>query len=279
MTTSPQTVLDGLCFPECPRWRDGALWFSDIFGEKVIRLDPRTGEAAEMAHIPGGPGGLGFLPDGDLLIAGVKDRKVYRRTADGTLSVHADLADLATWHLNDMFTDHLGRTYVGNYGDASSMPTPPRPASLVLIEPDGSARAVGDPLLFANGIAPTRDGRRLFVAETRSAPGRISTFAVAADGALSGRQTLREFGSMVFPDGIAVDTDDNIWVASPATSEVILIDGRDGHTIRTLSAPRPFAVALGGEAGEHLYVCASEHWDPATSREHRSGRILRIDLG
>lgn len=279
MTTSPQTILDGLCFPECPRWRDGALWFSDIFGEKVIRLDASTGEAQEMAHLAAGPGGLGFLPDGDLLIAGVEDRKVYRRAEDGTLSVHADLSELATWHLNDMYTDNLGRTYIGNYGDDSAMPAPPRPADLVLIEPDGSARAVADQMLFANGIAPTNDRSRLIVAETRSAPGRLSSFAVAADGSLSDRRTLREFGAMVFPDGIAVDADDNIWVASPATSEVILVDGRDGRTLRTLAAPRPFAVALGGDAGEHLYVCASEHWDPETSREHRSGRILRIDLG
>lgn len=279
MTTSPQTVLDGLCFPECPRWHDGALWFSDIFGRQVLRLDPHTGVAEEIAHIDSYPGGLGFMPDGDLLIAGVEDRKVYRRAADGTLSIHADLSELATWHLNDMFTDHLGRSYVGNYGDGSATPAPPRPASLVLIEPDGAARAVAEQMLFANGIAPTNDRARLVVAETRANPGRLSTFAVAADGSLSDRRTLREFGPMVFPDGIAIDADDNIWVASPATSEVILVDGRDGHTIRTLSAPRPFAVALGGEDGEHLYVCASEHWDPAASREHRSGRILRIDLG
>lgn len=274
---SQQTLLDGLSFPEGPRWHDHALWFSDIYAERVIRFDPALGTAEDVAHVPGGPCGLGFLPDGRLLIASGHDRTVYRREADGTLSVHADLSALATWHLNDMFVDHLGRAYVGNYGDDSAPPAAPKPADLIFVEADGSARAVAGGMMFANGIAATTDRTTLVVAETRAAPGRLTTFSVEADGSLSNRATLREFDQAVFPDGIAIDAEDNIWVASPFSNEVIQV-GIDGVILNRIPIASPYAVALGGQDGEHLYVCCSDDWQPAKALALRTGRIVRIDL-
>ena len=277
-TNSAQTLLDGLCFPEGPRWHEDALWFSDIYANRVLRLDPASGRAEDVAHVPGGPSGLGFLPDGRLLIASGHDRTIYRREHDGALSVHADLSALATWHVNDMFVDHLGRAYVGNYGDDSAPPTPPRPADLILVEPDGSARVVAGDMMFANGIAATTDRATLVVAETRAAPGRLTTFAIADDGSLSNRVTLREFEPTVFPDGIAIDVADNIWVASPFSGEVIQVS-REGEILRQIPIASPYAVALGGEQGEHLYVCCSDDWQPERALALKTGRIMRIDLG
>ena len=275
---SQQTMLDGLCFPEGPRWHDHALWFSDIYANRVIRLDPTTGQSEEVAHVPGGPSGLGFLPDGRLLIASGQDRTVYRRESDGALGVHADLSALATWHLNDMFVDPSGRAYVGNYGDDSAPPTPPRPADLILVEPDGAARVVAGDMMFANGMAATTDRATLVVAETRAAPGRLTTFAIADDGSLSNRATLREFEQTVFPDGIAIDEADNIWVASPFSGEVIQVS-REGEILRRIPIASPYAVALGGQHGEHLYVCCSDDWQPERALALKTGRIVRIDLG
>lgn len=278
MTNStPQTILENLSFPEGPRWHDDALWFSDIYAHKVIRLDPADGSTAEVAQVEGGPSGLGFLPDGRLLIASGHDRAIYRREADGTLNLHADLTGLATWHVNDMFVDHLGRAYVGNYGDDSAPPTPPLPADLILVEPDGSARAVAGGMQFANGIASTADRATLVVAETRANPGRLTTFAIAADGSLSERATLREFEPAVFPDGIAIDADDNVWVASPFSGEVIQVS-RGGEELRRIPVASPYAVAVGGANGEHLYVCCSDDWEPEKALAKRTGRIMRIEL-
>lgn len=279
MTNSaPQTMAENLCFPEGPRWHDNALWFSDIYAQKVLRLNPEDGSTTEMAHVEGWPSGLGFLPDGRLLIASGHDRTVYRREADGSLSVHADLAGLASWHLNDMFVDHLGRAYVGNYGDDSAPPAAPLPADLILVEPDGSARPVASGMMFANGIATTADKSTLVVAETRANPGRLTTFSIAADGSLSDRATLCEFDPAVFPDGIAVDAEDNIWVASPFSGEVIQVSPA-GRELRRIAVSSPYAVAVGGPRGEHLYVCCSDDWQPEKALAKRTGRIMRIDLG
>src|ERR687893_2773010 len=109
------TVIDGLSFTECPRWRDGRLYFSDFYTHRVLAVTP-DGDAETIAEVPNQPSGLGFLPDGRLLIVSMRDRKLLRREQDGTLVEHADLSELAPWHLNDMLVDGHGRAWVGNFG-------------------------------------------------------------------------------------------------------------------------------------------------------------------
>lgn len=278
LMNTPEVLLDGLAFPECPRWHDERLWFSDVYTGEVRCVDPSTGSAEVVARVDGHASGLGFLPDGRLLVVAGTSRTVLRLESDGTLVEHADLSGIATWHLNDMFVDAGGRAYVGNYGDASSPPDPVRPAALALVEPDGSARVAADGLLFANGIAATNDGRTLIVAETRSVPGRLTAFTVADDGSLSDRRTLIEFGSSVFPDGIAIDPEDGVWVASPFDDRVLRVSA-DGEITDEVSVPNPYAVALGGADGRDLFVCTSADWRPEVAVRERTGSIVRVRLG
>jgi len=58
-----ETLLEGLTFPEGPRWREGRLWFSDFYTHRVIAVDPE-GRAETMAEVPQQPSGLGWTPDG-----------------------------------------------------------------------------------------------------------------------------------------------------------------------------------------------------------------------
>jgi sugar lactone lactonase YvrE len=103
-----KTLIDGLSFTEGPRWRDGRLLVSDFYTRRVlgIRMD---GSAETIAELPDQPSGLGFMPDGQLLVVSMRDRKVLRRELDGTIVEHADLSALTPWHLNDMLVDHQGR--------------------------------------------------------------------------------------------------------------------------------------------------------------------------
>lgn len=268
------TFLDGLAFPECPRWHDGALWFTDIAAGEVVRVDPESRERTVELRNPDHPAGIGFLPDGRLLVAAGSSRTVLRRETDGRVVQHADLAGLATWQLNDMHVDPRGRAYVGNYGDDSAPPAPPRPAALCLVDTDGSPRAVAEEMMFANGMGLTPDGRTLYVAETRATPSRVTAFDVAEDGSLSNRRELAEFDQTVFPDGIAVAPDASVWVASPFSEEVLHVSA-DGAVLERLQVPSPYAVALGGADGDELFVCSSPTWQFDEALRLREGRILR----
>ncbi|MCU1394831.1 MAG: SMP-30/Gluconolaconase/LRE-like region-containing protein [Ilumatobacteraceae bacterium] len=251
----PQLLLDGLKFAECARWRDGKLWFSDIFAHRVMTVD-ETGQSEIVAQLGDDdlPAGLGFLPDGRLLIAMLSRPVVLRLDAPGVVNVHADLSDLAVGPLNDMVVDELGRAYVGASGNDPL--DAPRPllgtGSIILVEPDGSARIVADEMDAPNGPAITRDGSEYIVASLPSAT--LTGFDRAADGSLSNRRVwadLKPFSA----DGIAVDADDGVWTCSPRDAQVRrVVEG--GHVTDVISFPGklPLVPCLGGSDGRTLFV-------------------------
>lgn len=271
-----ETLIQGLAFPEGPRWHAGALWFSDMHDGRVVRWEP-GGPAETVVHIDDCPSGLGFLPDGRLLLVAMHSRQVLRVERDGSTRLHADLSKVATWHANDMLVDGRGRAYVGNFGDASAPPEPITPAALALVESDGTVRVAATGLDLPNGMALVDGGETLVVAETRALPPQITTFAVSPDGSLSDRKQLIQLSNEL-PDGLTVDGDDNIWFASPFTSELIKLS-RTGEILHRLHSPRPpYACVLGGPNDSTLYVCVADDWEPEACRRQRSGAILTIDV-
>lgn len=276
MTTSAaETLADGLTFPEGVRWHNGALWFSDMHGHVVQRLDP-GGDPVTVATVPECASGLGFLPDGRPLVVSMHDRRLLVIEPDGPRE-HADLSALAPWHCNDMWVDGSGRAYVGNFGDGSAPPDPPFPTVLIAVEPDGAARVVADDLWFPNGIAVSADGSTLIVAETRSVPGRLTAFSITADGGLSERRTLTEFAAGEMPDGIAIDAEGGIWVAMPFGEEIVRVDA-DGKVGERIPFPSPYAVAIGGENGRDLFVCTAPSWVPEEAAALRGGSVQRLRI-
>jgi sugar lactone lactonase YvrE len=275
MTTNSQRLIGDLAFPEGVRWHEDALWFSDMYGLQVFRL-PVEGDPEVIAAVPECPSGLGFLPDGRPLVVSMHDRRLLA-IEDGRTSEYADLSGLATWHCNDMLVDRAGRAYVANFGSASAPPEPPTPTILILVKPDGNARAVADDLWFPNGIAVSADGGTLVVAETRSQPnGRLTAFDIDADGGLGNRRTVVEFEGGGMPDGIAIDADDGVWVALPFSDEIVHVDN-GGQIDERLSFPSPYAVALGGASGRELFVCTAPTWHPDEAVERRQGSVHRLD--
>ncbi|SVD25663.1 uncharacterized protein METZ01_LOCUS378517, partial [marine metagenome] len=72
-----KTLLDGLTFPEGPRWHDDCLWFSDFYSHEVIRVD-RDGNRETVATVLQQPSGLGWMPNGKLLVVSMRDQKLMR---------------------------------------------------------------------------------------------------------------------------------------------------------------------------------------------------------
>ena len=273
-STASVALVEGLTFPEGVRWHDGALWFSDMHAHTVQRLEP-GGSPEVIAEVPECPSGLGFLPDGTPLVVSMHDRRLLRLDPDGPHE-HADLSARAPWHTNDMYVDRHGRAYVGNFGDDSAPPTPPRPTVLLLVEPDGEVRVVAEDLWFPNGIAVSADGGTLIVAETRAVPGRLTAFTVAEDGSLSDRRVLASFEGG-FPDGIAIDAEDGVWIAFPFGDELVRVTA-GGEIDQRLPFPSPYAVALGGPSGRDLFVATAPSWVPEEAEQLRGGSIHRLEF-
>ena len=272
-----KTVVDGLVFPEAPRWRDGRLWWSDMHGDRVQSWAPGN-EPRQEAEVPNRPSGLGWLADGDLLIVSMMDRKLLRRTADGALTTHADLAAIAPSRLNDMVVDARGRAYIGNFGfeidDAG--PLKVAPTVLAMVEPDGRARVVADGLIFSNGAVITPDGKTLIVAETWGV--RLTAFDIDANGDLSRQRLWAALPADDLHDGICLDAEGCIWVACPMTNSCLRVS-EGGEVLQRIDTGRPaFACVLGGAGGRTLYICTAADHDRGRRRADPSGRIVAVEV-
>jgi len=249
-------VAEGFSFLEGPRWRDGWLYCSDMGASRVVRIDPATSAAETLAVVPEAPSGLGWLPDGRLLVVSMRDRRLLRVERDGRLALHADLSKLVSHWCNDMVVDDAGRAYVGNFGFDAFSGEAQEPTCLVAVEPDGRARAVADGLVFPNGAAITHDRRRLIVAETWGR--RLTAFDIRPDGNLS---PGRLFADLVdgSADGIAVDAEDAVWVACFAESEFRRVH-EGGRVSEVVPVPGEHAVAgaLGGEDRRTLFLLCAQ---------------------
>ena len=225
-TLTAEPFISGLFFGECPRWHDGRLWYSDFFDHVVLSVSPEGERRVEVAF-DGEPAGLGWLPDGRLLINSRLDRAVMRREEDGTIVRHGDLTPWATWHANDMVVAANGQAYAGNFGfdldglyDGSLPPSAIRSTSIVRVDPDGSSCEAAADLAFPNGTVITADGATLIVAESMG--GRLSAFDRAADGTLTNRREWAAPAS-VAPDGICLCADGSVWVANALAAECLRV--------------------------------------------------------
>ena len=275
MPLKTKILLDGLFFPEGPRWHDGKLWFSDMQGLLVTTLE-ETGHAEKIIEVKESPSGLGWLPDGRLLVVSMRDRRLLRLDPQGLVEV-ADLKHLASFHCNDMVVDKQGRAYIGNFGFDYAANAPVEPAEIVLVTPEGHARVVAEDLLFPNGTVITPDGQTLIVAETFG--NRLTAFDVEQDGSLTNRRVWADL-ERVFPDGICLDAEGAIWVAAPHPGEVLRVHKGGKITHRVNVSTRPYACILGGDDRCTLFVCTAGSAIPDEVSAMPGGKIetVRVEV-
>ena len=274
-TRTLRNVLGGLAFGEGPRWRDGRLWFSDMHAHEVVAVTP-DGVRETICATPGAVSGLGWLPDGRMLLVSMDHNKLLRMETDCQLVEHADLSPVCAFNPNDMVVDAKGRAYVGNFG----FPLYPRgevkPAKMARVDPDGSVHEAADELMFPNGTVITPDGKTLIVGETFS--GRMTAFDIAADGGLSNRRVWAQLPQGAVPDGCCLDAEGAIWAASPTTNDVIRIH-EGGEVLERIETGRgAFACMLGGDDRRTLFILVSDGSEPDVCRDNRTAGIVAVEV-
>lgn len=286
------TVVSGLSFTECPRWHGGRLWFSDFYTQQVYSIKSDGSDLKVELSVPAQPSGLGWLPDGRLLVVSMRDRKIMRREGNGELVVHADIAAHVTGHPNDMIVDRHGRAYVGNFGFDLMGGGAIAPTVLLRVDMDGSVHTAADEMWFPNGMVIT-SSNTLVVNETLG--NRMSAFDIAADGNLINRRTFAKFGELpdfvdvgtalqqgqiaVAPDGNCIDAEDAVWIADAIGGRVMRV--REGGEVTDEIRPGTgvFACGLGGESGRTLYMCCAPDFYEHARSVVREGEIRATEVG
>ena len=278
-------LIAGYTFFEGPRWHEGRLWLSDFYTHQVIAVG-LDGQVEKIAEVPQQPSGLGWLPDGRLLVISMRDRKILRREADGRLVQHADLSGVASGHVNDMVVDAQGRAYVGNFGFDLMAGAAPALAKLACVQPDGTVSVAAEGLFFPNGSMLTPDGKTLIVGETMG--NRISAFDVHADGTLDPRRDWAVFGDLptatdvpgvlgslkAAPDGAVLDAEGAVWFADAVGNRAVRM-APGGKILDSISTGNMgcFALTLGGPDRRTLFLCVAPDFHEAARAANREAAI------
>lgn len=275
-------LAEGLYFGEGPRWHDGRLWFSDFYAHAVKSVD-ESGEVRTELELDDQPSGLGWLPDGRLLVVAMKERAVKRLDPSG-LVLHADIRHLTAHLCNDMVVDGQGTAWVGNFGfdlDAvmkdsgvevfSSFPV----ANLVRVDPDGAAHVAAEDMHFPNGSVITPDGKTLIVAE--SLAGRLTAFTINADKSLTDRRVWAALEG-VAPDGICLNDNNQVWVANAVGPEVLLV-AEGGEVMQRVVTSQPcYACMLGGTDGKTLFAITAASSDGEAAAAAKTGKVETVQV-
>jgi sugar lactone lactonase YvrE len=264
--TELTALAQGFCFGEGPRWFEGLLWFSDLLGEAVHTCDMR-GSLTTLA-LPGHtPSGLGFRPDGSLLIVSSEDRQVLRYDGETVVTV-ADLSALVPANLGDMVIDDAGRAYIGSQAFTKGL--------IVRLDPDNSATVVAEDLDFPNGMVITPDRTTLLVAESTAR--RLTAYTIRDGDTLTDRRVFAD-GLDGPPDGIALDAEGGVWAAMTLAHQFERIVEGGAVTDRIDIAERAaIACTLGGPERRTLFLLSSTDAHPQRLTGTRLSRLDAVTV-
>lgn len=270
---SDYTVIHtGVDFGEGPRWHDGRLWFSDFYRQGVYSLGG-DGERLEV-EIDDRPSGLGWMPDGTLLIVAMTSQRLLAVSPSGVQREHADLSAIATEKCNDMVVSADGHAYVGNFGFDLEAGASFEPAYLAHVTPEGGVHRVDHPLSVPNGSVITPDGSTLLVGETFA--GRYTAFDLADDGSPTNPRIWAEFDALT-PDGCCLDAEGAIWVSDFVGKRFVRVH-EDGTISREVPTDEhAVACMLGGSAGTTLYGFLSPGSHPDEVAGNGLTRVVAIE--
>jgi sugar lactone lactonase YvrE len=275
-----ELVVDGLGFPDAPRWHHGELWVSDIMTKQVLKV-AADGTLSVFADVARGANGIGFMPDDTVLLVSMEDCRLLRY-AGTTCTASVDLSDVTSGYVNDLVVDGFGRAYASDtggrrLGDGTVTLEPIRmPGHISMWQIGQEPRIAATGLQVPNGLVVTPDGKTLIVAETLGE--RVSAFTIADDGSLLDSRVFAHLPGEV-PNGISVDVEGAVWIASHTGRYLRVADG--GEILDTIEVPggpdrRAVACMLGGHDGRQLFMCSADsipsHQD-ILDNVQRTGRI------
>ena len=244
-----KVIVENIIYPEGIRWNQGKVWFSDVLDSKVYTLDPATRRISVVVQTKDLPSGLGFLPDGRLLIATMRERQLLRLDHDG-LKVVVDLRSHCEF-LNDMVVDAQGRAYIDSHFSRAA-----DGGGIILVEPDGNYRIVVEKMNAPNGLAITADGKT-FIANDLLA-NRLVAFEIAPNGDLLNRRTFADLKGNS-PDGLCLDEQGGAWVGLPFQGKFARVT-EGGEVTHEIICQNKWGVApvLGGSNRRTLFLCTAK---------------------
>jgi sugar lactone lactonase YvrE len=267
---------------------EGPVW--DPIRERLLWVDIRRGtvQVGELSdggmisiedrvETPGMVGAVAVSEAGDWILAG--QHGILTRSASGRLSEGPTiLADDSGRRLNDAKVDPAGRFVVGTLMIDES---PTVTSQLLVVQPDGRLDQLDGDLTLSNGLAWSPDGSVLYSIDT--VPRVLYARGYdASTGTAGPRRVLIAFDEGVYPDGMCVDADGQLWVAIWGGGQVRRYTP-EGVLTRTIEVPAPHTscVAFAGPDLSTMVITTAtkDLGDNQLAEFPLSGRLFTIDAG
>jgi len=266
-------LVDGIDFGEGPRWHDGRLWYSDFYQQSVYAVT-ESGERETMVEIDDRPSGLGWMPNGDLLMVAMTSKRLLRYDGS-TITTHAELGEFAPGNVNDMVLDAAGNAYVGHFGFDLEAGDEYRPTTLLLVRADGAVEVAAEDMAFPNGSVITPDASTLIVGQ--SFGGDYAAFDIGSDATLSNRRQWADIAGTA-PDGCTLDAEGAIWFSDARGTQVVRVR-EGGEVTHTVATPQPtYACMLGGADGRTLFALTAAGAHPDEAAGSGAGAIWTMTV-
>jgi gluconolactonase len=276
----------GLVFTEGPKWLDGKLYVSSMAFAQDWSGEPK--KSATVAIDPDGTyryiqlgtltNGLMPLANGHLAVCDMFGHRLVEMTTSGrvvrTLAARYDGRPLDG--PNDVVVDARGGLY---FTDPQFTPEPKKsqPGRCVYyLPPGGALKRVIEPNVFAmpNGLVLTPDGKTLLVNNTYDSEtfwnvdtdkdNFIWAYDVNPDGSLAGPRKFCELvltpevldrrGRSTSADGMTIDTDGNLYVATYLGLQIFNVRGEFVGVVNT--PVFPVSCCFGGDDMKTLFLAA-----------------------
>ena len=234
---------------ESPVWWQGALYYVDIRGQKVLRYDPSDGSERSW-DIGQRVGTVVPRESGGLVIAG--DHGLFFLDEEtGALTPIADPeADKPDNRFNDGKCSPDGRFFAGTI----SMVRKTGDAKLYRLDPDLTVHEAFGPVTTSNGIVWSADGKTVYYIDT---PRReVLAFDYEAGHLRNLRSVIATGHIDASPDGMAIDANGHLWIAFCHGGCVSCFDPSNGNELHRIALPclETTACAFGGPDLSDLYV-------------------------
>jgi sugar lactone lactonase YvrE len=233
-------------FPEEPLWHEDKLYYVEYGSHMVKTWDGKQNQ--EFWKMDGcGPSAVVTLSSGDFLVTCYDSGSIARISAEGkTIAEYKqDKAGRSFQGPNDFVADKKGGVYFTASGPWESDPIV---GTVFYMNPKGEIMQVADDLHYANGIALSKDGKTLFLAESEAS--RVIQFSVQQNGSLTERrlfvrvgQVDPDSGSYAYPDGLKVDSKGNLYIGQYSKGRIVVVSP-DRKLVRTIDVPSPAAPNL-----------------------------------
>lgn len=272
-----KVINEKAAFPEGPAFVDGKLHYVEYGAHTILVWDGMNN--TQLWKSEGcGPSAVLPLGEGDLVVTCYDNGTIARvsRAGKTVATYEKDAAGGALVGPNDLAADGKGGSWFTASGPWESGPIV---GKVYHLSPDGTIRMAADDLHYANGIALSPDGKRLYVNESEA--GRVISFAVGEDGTLSDRRLFVRVGAVdeasgagAYPDGLKIGPDGNLWIGQYSKGRIVVVDPA-GAFVKAVEVPSPTAPNLAfAPDGTSIFVMSVDD----TANAPYWGKVFEVPL-